>query len=60
MLSAIFSASVTYDGGDKLLLPIVEAMDWAMVTETILLEHGDQMPGIKQIIVIERNNHVEY
>jgi hypothetical protein len=54
-----FSALVVYESGMDLCLPSIEALSWAMVTETILEEHGDQMPAIKQIIVIERNHHGE-
>jgi hypothetical protein len=53
----MFSASIEYTSGEKMLLPSIEALDWAMVTETIIEEHGDQMPTITQIIVIERKQN---
>jgi hypothetical protein len=51
----LFIVKIEYEDGWSTVLPHVEAEDYAVVSETILHEHGDQMPAIKKIIVKEKH-----
>lgn len=50
-----YIVKIDYSDGAKLVLPSVEADDWKTVSDTVLNEHGDKMPSIVKILVMEKH-----